>query len=75
MPGGIISQNRREVTQAGSQASEHSVAGRGVRIDWGSGGEDARAILGRCLPEGVAAGSRLERQGHQAAGPGCGVLG
>lgn len=60
MPGGIIGQNQREVTQAGSEASEHSMAGRAVRIDWGGGAEDARAILGRCLPEGVAAGSRLE---------------
>lgn len=69
LAGGIISQNQREVTQAGFLASEPSVAGIAVGIDRGHVMSMPWAVLRCYIPQGVAAGSRPERWGgHQAAG-------
>ena len=52
LAGGIISQNQGEVTQAGSLASEPSMAGTAVGIDQGHVMSMPWAVLRRCIPQG-----------------------
>ena len=53
---GIISQNQGQVTQAGSLASEPSMAGTAVGIDWVHVMNMPWAVLRLCIPRG--SGSR-----------------